>query len=125
MPTPLKQLDEEGLAHLWEKIKEQNNVISDTSANWATKTSLVSKQGTIYIYTDYQQNSQGEDLPGFKVGDGLAQVVDLPFANELEAQHIADNIIHITASERTFWNNKVRCYTDPTVDAEELIFTTN
>ena len=105
---PIKQLDEQGLAHLWEKFKEQNRVFSNTTAGWAEQTTLISKQGAIYIYTDYRQNEQGQNIAAYKVGDGLAQVVDLPFTDELLYEHINDTSIHVTPEEKQFWNNKVR-----------------
>ena len=95
-------------------------VQSDTTANWAAKTSLVSAYGTIYIYTDYR-TEDGVIYPAFKVGDGQAYVVDLPFSDEPLWEHIGDNDIHITAAERTFWNNKNRAY----AVGEELILTTS
>lgn len=78
---------------------------SDTSANWATKTSLVSVADVLYVYTD------NSGVVGVKMGDGTSYVVDLPF-------------ITITSAERDFWNNKVRCYLSA-LDTENLVFTTN
>lgn len=127
MPNPneRKQLDPNGLAHLWEKFKEQNNVFSNTTAGWAEQISLVSKRGAIQIYTDFRQNDQGEDIAAYKVGDGSAYVVDLPFTEELIYDHINDSSIHVTAQEKAFWNNKVRGYVDSTEDLECLTLTTN
>ena len=79
---------------------------SDTSENWATKTSLISIADVLYIYT----NSTLQVI-GIKMGDGTSYVVDLPF-------------ISVTPEERNFWNNKVRCYLSAS-DTENLIFTTN
>ena len=66
----------------------------------------------------------GQNIPGIKVGDGNAYLIDMPFTDCLYKQHIEDTVSHITAAERTAWNNKVRCYMD-TLDEERLIFTTN
>ena len=89
---------------------------SDTTANWATKTSLVSAANVFYIYTDYQTITQGSstiNIAGVKIGDGNAYVVDLPF-------------VTVSQAEKEFWNNKVRCYMDTTfVNSENLIFTTH
>ena len=100
-----------------------DKIFYDTTANWAEQTTLVSTRGAIYIYSDYQDDN-GTDIPGFKVGDGLAFVVDLPFVGKLYNDHLADTVSHITAAERSAWNNKMRCYMDST-DTEKLIFTTN
>lgn len=122
---PIKQLDEQGLAHLWEKFKEQNRVFSNTTAGWNAQTTLKAKEGAIYIYTDYRHNDDNEPIAAFKIGDGTSYLIDMPFTDELVWDHINDTDIHITAAERIFWNNKVRCYIDTVEDGEDLIFTTN
>lgn len=93
----------------------------NTTVGWDSQTSLVSQVNTLYVYTDHQTDSQGRPVAGIKVGDGNAYVVDLPFTDAISTEHIADTTRHITASERDFWNNKVRCYYAGT---EQLIFTT-
>ncbi len=93
----------------------------NTTAGWDAQTSLVSQANTLYVYTDHQRDSQGNNVAGIKVGDGNAYVVDLPFTDAIATEHIADTTRHITASERNFWNNKVRCYY---ASGDELIFTT-
>lgn len=96
-------------------------VLFDTTANWNSQLSLISKADTIYIYTDYKTDSQGRHVAGIKVGDGLAYLIDLPFTDAIATEHIEDNTRHITQAERDSWNNKVRCYYAGT---EQLIFTT-
>ena len=57
----------------------------NTSANWASQTTLVSKLNNYYVYTDYKTkivNGNTINIPGIKIGDGTSYVVDLPFANE-------------------------------------------
>lgn len=109
-----------------------------TTSYWATQTSDIPLAGELIVYSDYSSevvNGVTRYIPAFKVGDGLAYVVDLPFVgddirNTLNA-HIGDTTIHITEAERTFWNNKVRCYmgteevSGQVVETENLIFTTN
>ena len=94
----------------------------DTTANWATKTTLVSKKGTIYVYSDHD-TVDGHYVPGIKIGDGLAFVVDLPFLDEPLYEHINDISCHVSSADRDFWSNKNRVYTDVNVP-ETLIFTT-
>ena len=89
-----------------------NNVICDTTANWALKSSVESIEGMIYVWTDYRV-VDGENVPGVKIGTGNAYIVDLPFIDAEYAKHIADMAIHITQAEREFWNNKITCYIDP------------
>lgn len=98
-------------------------VYYNTTANWNAQTSLVSELKSIYIYSDYKLVN-GEYIPGIKIGDGDAYVVDLPFIDADLTQHIADAAIHVSAADRLNWNNKVRCIIDET-DTELLIFTTN
>jgi hypothetical protein len=98
-------------------------VLYATTETWNSQPQLVSAKGFVYIYADYRQNDQGQNIAAMKVGDGNAYLIDMPFIDELLYDHIADNVRHITQQEREFWNNKVRCYIDPTND-NNLIFTT-
>ena len=97
------------------------NVYTDTTAMWNQKTGYVPQQGDIIVYSDKGQivNDQGEtvDVPGIKIGDGNAYVVDLPFVGsddssqiltELRA-HTSNTAIHVTPEEKHFWNNKINC----------------
>lgn len=84
-------------------------VFYDTTAGWNAQTTLVSRAGVIYVYSDYKVES-GKNIPNIKVGDGLAYVVDLPFMN-----------MDVTEVQKTFWNNKVT--TVDSVQNETLIFT--
>lgn len=100
-----------------------DEVIAKTTSEWNSTPSLVSQAGTIYIYTDYYNDGQGHSVPAFKVGDGLAYLIDLPFVDVNMQEHMNNGDIHITPQEREFWNNKVR--TDTTqIHNENLIFTT-
>ena len=96
-------------------------VLFNTTSGWNSQTSLVSKVNTLYIYTDHQTDGQGNNVAGIKVGDGSAYVVDLPFTDVIATEHIEDTTIHVTESEKNFWNNKVRCYY---ASGDNLIFTT-
>ena len=96
----------------------------DTTANWNSKLNLVAKKGHIYCYSDWRVDDEGKYIVGIKIGDGKAYLIDMPFTDELWADHVEDVIIHITQQEREFWNNKVRCFLSPT-QSEKLVFTTN
>lgn len=100
-----------------------HKIYFDTTADWAAQTSLVSEENAIYVYTDYK-SVDGYNIAGFKIGDGLAYVVDLPFTDTLYARHIEDTTIHITQTEREFWNNKNRAYVNLN-NPENLILTNN
>lgn len=101
---------------------QQKVVISHTTEYWA-QNPTVSQKDVIYVFTDHQQ-LDGEDIPGIKIGDGNAYVMDLPFCDDVYSRHIADRILHITQEERNFWNNKVTCYIDP-FQADRIVFSKN
>ena len=99
-------------------------VLYATTATWNSQPQLVSARGYLYIYSDYKQNGQGQNIAGFKVGDGNAFLIDMPFTDEVMQDHITDTVHHITQAEREFWNNKVRCFIDAEIQNDNLIFTT-
>ena len=89
-----------------------DGILIDTTAGWASKPTLQSEVGYIYIYSDYK-TVDGNNVPGIKIGDGNAYLIDLEFIDEVYARHIEDNVIHVSQSDRDFWDNKVTCYIDP------------
>ena len=128
-------LDYSGLNYFFQKLglifDTKLNFKSMTTAQWATQTQLVSQPNTIYIYTDHHTKSDGNggtiDIAGFKLGDGQAYVIDLPFLNvdeEAFNEHVNNALVHITNSERTSWNNKCSCFIDNN-NTETLVFTTD
>ena len=106
----------------------------DTTANWNAHASVIPQLGEIIVYTDYKiEHKDGKDVfvPGIKIGDGKAYVVDLPFVVEaseadevlrLLEQHEANQKIHTNEVEKTFWNKKLN-YVEP--QNETLILTIN
>ena len=104
-------------------VEGGGKVLYASTATWNEQHDLIAKQGYIYIYSDYKQNSQGQNIAGYKVGDGNAYLIDLPFTDSLLYDHIDDMTRHITQAEREFWNNKVRCYIMDDGQSENLIFT--
>lgn len=104
-------------------IVEQNILIGTTS-EWAQQYSYVPARGMIAIYTDHgtitintNNIETTKTVPGIKIADGSTPLIDLPFVGDDVAaairqelnNHINDNVRHITAEERTFWNNKINC----------------
>lgn len=98
-------------------------VLYNTSEYWNSRPQLVAKKGYLYVYSDYKQ-IDNEDIAGIKVGDGTSYLIDMPFIDKPLDEHVSNMIRHITSEERTFWNNKVRCYIDPE-NEQNLIFTTD
>lgn len=101
-----------------------------TTAYWNSQSTLIGENNHIYVYTDYTTiTSDGEtkNVPNIKIGDGAAYLIDNPFITasieDLIQLHINDDIKHITAEERSVWNDKVRCYLSAN-DNETVVFTT-
>lgn len=128
-------IDAYGLAHLSLLIKQaiinavnelelkMPKILFAPKADWDMDSTKIAEANTIYVYTDYT-GYDGKSLAGFKVGDGVSYLIDMPFVDQVYNDHINDSTIHITQAEREFWNNKVRCYLNDS-DNEEIIFTTN
>lgn len=115
----------EALSQLADSLSlNRPQVFFNTKEGWNLQSQLISQKNTIYVYTNYQKDENGENIAGIKIGDGEAYLIDLPFLDTLYLEHIKNNNIHITDSERQFWNNKVRCYYSLTED-ETVVFTTN
>lgn len=116
-----KYLDSDGVAYLWGKLKNNlNNKIvyySRTKDEWNADASLIAQKDVLYIYSDYktiQKDGKQILLPGLKIGDGMSYLIDMPFVNSTDSgieqmvlDHINNNVIHISAAERNFWNNKL------------------
>lgn len=81
-----------------------------TSAEWANLTTLQSRKGEIYVYSDGAEDGEGNPIPMIKIGDGNAYVIDLPFMTATD--------IRITDEDIAAWNNKVSVR----ADGETLIF---
>lgn len=94
-------------------LEDRVTFISKTTAEWEYWGRQQSQKGIFYIYTD-AATVDGTEIPGIKIGDGLAYVCDLPFITDYLSQvllnHINDRVAHITQGERQFWNNKVTSY---------------
>lgn len=102
-----------------------------TTAYWNSQSTLVGENNHIYVYTDYTtitSNGETKNVPNIKIGDGNAYLIDNPFittsVEQLINLHINDTTQHITAEERTIWNNKIRCYLSEN-NNETIVFTTN
>lgn len=123
-----KYLDSDGVAYLWRKLKNNlsNKMIyySKKKADWDADRDMVSQKDVLYIYSDYkliEQDGKQIYMPGIKIGDGTSYLIDLPFANQnknseiedLLLDHINNRIVHISAEQRDFWNNKLNLSLTP------------
>ena len=130
-----KYLDSDGVAYLWRKLKNNlsNKMIyySKKKADWDADRDMVSQKDVLYIYSDYKlidQDGKQIYMPGIKVGDGTSYLIDLPFVNQsknseiedLLLDHINNRIVHISAEQRDFWNNKLNLSLTP--QSQTLVF---
>ena len=93
----------------------------DTTEHWNANRSFVPLRGEVIVYTDHGQMEDGYgntiNVPGVKIGDGSAYLIDLPFVgNDTRYQilqelreHSGNTVIHVTQQDRDFWNNKLNC----------------
>ena len=97
-------------------------VFYGTTAYWNNQPQFIPIRGCIYVYSDHDTDDQGHNIAGIKIGDGTSYLIDMPFLDKKYAEHILDTEIHITETERQFWNNKVTAVIDP-VQGNTLILT--
>lgn len=127
-------LDLQGLQRFYNiisgRINQKLTVIAKTKQQWESENRQTSQPGILYVTTDYKTVTKDEttyNIPAFKLGDGNAYVVDLPYATvdeETFLSHVNDKVIHITQTEREFWNNKNRVEIDDN-NPECLVMTIN
>ena len=119
----------ERIAYLNQELDKKATILMKTSAEWDSDLSLISQKNTIYIYSDREQRTDGQgniiNIPGIKVGDGLAYLVDLPFIDQLFYRHIYNSDIHVTLGQKAFWNNKLNVDDDQEVIEDVLVFNRN
>lgn len=99
-----------------------SNLRIATTAEWNAQRDLIGAENTVYMYTDHDVDEEGNFIPAFKIGDGKAYLIDLPFNNDVFIRHVKNDALHVTDKEREFWNNKVRAYVNAE-NLEELILT--
>lgn len=90
-------------------IENSGKVLYGTTAEWNAQSSLVGLNQVMYVYTD-GLTYDGKAVPRIKIGDGTTYLIDLPFLNEEEIDHINNQQIHVSAADRARWNNKVTTY---------------
>ncbi len=90
-----------------------------TVEEWASDITFIPPVGAIVIYTDYATDGVN-NIPNYKIGDGLAYLVDLPFVDDgvrdLLNNHISNQSVHVSAEDRASWDNKVTCDVVPIGD---------
>lgn len=129
-----KYLDESGVAYLWKKLKHDfsNRMVyySKKKSEWDADRDIIAEKDALYIYSDYkaiQKDGQQILIPGLKIGDGVSYLIDIPFVNDnsefedLLLDHINNRIIHVSLSDRDFWNNKLNLVDLVDLQDENLI----
>lgn len=127
-------LDLQGLQRFYNiisgRINQKLTVVAKTKAEWQNSGNITSQPGVLYVTTDYKtvtKDGTTYEIPAFKLGDGNAYIVDMPYATvdeETFLNHVNDRVVHITQAEREFWNNKNRAEIDEN-NPECLIMTIN
>lgn len=120
--TSSDQSIEADFGEVYQSEGGESKIYYNTTAYWNSRPDLIAKRGYLYVYSDYKQVNN-KNVAGIKAGDGTSFLIDMPFIDKPLDAHIADTIAHVTAQEREFWNNKVRCFIDPN-DEQNIIFTT-
>lgn len=102
-----------------DSIKSRILATRDTTQNWNELRTFIPLRGEVIIYTDHGtiQDEFGNDInvPGIKIGDGNAYLIDLPFVGNDERHYIlselrsheGNQLIHVTQEDRDFWNAKL------------------
>lgn len=104
------------------EYKVELRVKRDTTARWNQCKLFVPEKGRIIVYTDHKKILDGEgnevNVPGIKIGDGNAYLIDLPFVDDdirlqIEQavarfeEHIANQKVHVSDQDREKWNKKL------------------
>ena len=101
----------ERIEYLNQQLGAKANIEMKTTAEWNEERSMIGQLNTFYIYTDRDQkedeNGNIINIPGIKVGDGRAYLIDLPFVDDLLLTHINNLDIHVTLADKAFWSNKL------------------
>lgn len=104
----------------------------NTTAYWNSKIGYIPAAGELVIYSDFQTtvvDGQVVEIPGIKIGSGNGYVQDLAFLGDKESEelfeHISNTVIHTSAAEKLFWNNKLNVNDAQEVVGENLVFNRN
>lgn len=103
-------------------------VICKTTEEWKANSFLKLDKGVVAIYSDAYSDENGNPIPGIKVSDGKAYLIDQPFVTKRYDdllvsfnEHVANTDIHLTAAEKEFLTSSaIGC----NYNQEVLIFNT-
>ena len=114
--NPKFYLELEGLK-TYDKLLKKHIPIIGTTAYFEGVKTTVPPRGQLVIFSDLRSikitKSDGSKSTitsaGIKVGDGIKTIEQLPFIDWFYWDHLNDANIHVTAEQKTFWNNKITC----------------
>ena len=110
--NPKFYLELEGLKTYDKLLKKHIRIIGTTKYFEDLKENIPPK-GQLVIFSDLRSitKSDGTTITsaGIKVGDGIKTIEQLPFIDWFYWDHLNDANIHVTAEQKTFWNNKITC----------------
>lgn len=119
----------ERIEYLNQQLGTKANIEMKTTAEWNEERSMIGQLNTFYIYTDRDQkedeNGNIINIPGIKVGDGRAYLIDLPFVDDLLLTHINNLDIHVTLADKAFWSNKLNVDDNQQIIDNSLVFNRN
>ena len=101
----------------YDALLKQHIPIIGTTAYFEGVKTTVPPRGQLVIFSDLRSievtKSGGSKSTitsaGIKVGDGIKTIEQLPFIDWFYWDHLNDANIHVTAEQKTFWNNKITC----------------
>lgn len=126
-----KGLSTNDFTNVYKEKLDGLNISYNTTAYWNEHSDYFPERSEIVVYSDRYTYVDDQNvthyIPGVKIGSGNAYVADLAFIDEeLERQliaHIQDTVIHVTAQDRNFWNNKLNVNdTQEVIDGDTLVF---
>ena len=94
-------------------IKAKILVRRDTTQAWNDFVGFIPMKGEIIVYTDRYQTDDGVDVPGIKIGDGKAYLIDLPFVDPKDSERILEELrehtnnddINVSNVDSEKWND--------------------
>ena len=113
--NPKFYLELEGLKK-YDALLKKHIPIFCTTTDFEDMKTTVPSIGQLFILTDLRSitKSDGTTITsaGIKVGDGIKTIEQLPYIDWFYWDHINDKNIHVTAEQKTFWDNKITCKVD-------------
>ena len=119
----------EGVILIGDKVLEDfgiTRVLYNTKEGWNEETTLVGEEHTLYVYTDYDTDSDGNNIAGIKLGDGDSLLMNSPFldSNSLKYKGTLGTNGDITTLPPASADNKHFVYsviTDNTYDSKPAV----